>query len=145
MPSLSADKGVSRDDLLSALKEGIAAAKPEGAPELSVEQIDEMAEAIASGNPPPRPDGPQSGPGLRGFGTTVTGNCIYPSNPDAPLLLKLTAGNIVVTGNVLQNVAIEVDDQTEARKPIIIKDNILDNTSVVVKNGMMIREETVPQ
>jgi len=82
---------------------------------------------------------------LRGFDTTVTGNCIYTSNPDAPLLLKLTAGNIVVTGNVLQNVAIEVDDQTEARKPIIIKDNILDNTSVVVKNGMMIREETVPQ
>lgn len=67
---LAADKGVARDDLLSALKEGIAAAKPEGAPELSVEQIDEMAEAIASGNPPPRPDGAHGGPGLRGFGTT---------------------------------------------------------------------------
>jgi len=82
---------------------------------------------------------------LRGYDTAVTGNCVYAANPDAPLLLKLTAGNVVVTGNVLQNVIIEVDDQTQTGKPIIIRDNILENTTVVVKNGTVLKEAAIPE
>jgi len=70
---------------------------------------------------------------------------VYAANPDAPLLLKLTAGNVVVTGNVLQNVIIEVDDQTQTGKPIIIRDNILENTTVVVKNGTVLKEAAIPE
>ncbi len=82
---------------------------------------------------------------LRGFDTAVTGNCVYAANPDAPLFLKLTAGNVVVTGNVFQNVVIEVDDQTQAGKPVIIRDNILESTTVLVKNGTVLEEAAVPE
>lgn len=82
---------------------------------------------------------------LRGYDTTVTGNCVYTSNAEAPLLLRITAGNIVLTGNVLQNVAIEVDDQTQAGKPVIIRDNILENTTVTVKSGNVVDGDAARQ
>jgi hypothetical protein len=77
---------------------------------------------------------------LRGFDTAVTGNCVYTANQDAPLLLKITAGNVAVTGNVLQNVVIEVDDETPDGKPVLIRDNVLENSSVQVKNGRVLGE-----
>ncbi|MGI6460153.1 MAG: hypothetical protein ACOX5J_08655 [Candidatus Hydrogenedentales bacterium] len=77
---------------------------------------------------------------LRGFDTAVTGNCVYTANEDAPLLLKITAGNVVVTGNVLQNVIIEVDDETPDGKPVLIRDNVRENSPVQVKNGRVLGE-----
>ena len=67
---------------------------------------------------------------VRGFETTVSGNAIHTANTETPLVLAIRAGNAVVNANVLQNVVIEVNDETEEQKPILIKDNIMDNSSV---------------
>jgi hypothetical protein len=45
-------QGVSQDDLLKSIKEGLQAGKPEGAPELSETQLTEMASNIAAGKGP---------------------------------------------------------------------------------------------
>jgi len=67
---------------------------------------------------------------IRGEDAAVTGNSVYTSNPDERVRVKISAGNAVVTGNVFHNVVVEVNDQTEAQKPIIIRDNIMDNSAV---------------
>lgn len=71
---------------------------------------------------------------IRGTETAVTGNSVYNAN-EAPLPLYITAGNAVVTGNVFDNVTIVVDDQTDAQKPILIKDNIMENSTVEHRRG----------
>jgi hypothetical protein len=55
---LASEKGVSSDDLLSALKTDIKANKPADAPELSDDQLTQMATGIAAGKGPGGPGGP---------------------------------------------------------------------------------------
>lgn len=71
---------------------------------------------------------------IRGTETSITGNTIHNEN-EAPLPLYLTAGNAVVTGNVFENVTLVIDDQTDAQKPILIKDNIMENSTVEHRRG----------
>ena len=71
---------------------------------------------------------------IRGTETAITGNSVFNAN-EAPLPLYITAGNAVVTGNVFENVALVVDDQTSAQKPILIKDNIMENSTVEHRRG----------
>jgi len=75
---------------------------------------------------------------VRGFGAAVTGNCLHTANPDEPLRLTISAGNTLVSGNVLQNVVIEVDDQTGENKPILVHGNIMENTAIEHKKGNLI-------
>lgn len=77
---------------------------------------------------------------VRGTETAITGNAIHNEN-DAPLPLYLTAGNAVVTGNVFENVTLVVDDQTDAQKPILIKDNIMEKSTVEHQRGNLNPEE----
>jgi hypothetical protein len=72
---------------------------------------------------------------IRGTATVVTGNSVYTANAAEPLRLKISAGNAVVTGNVFENVIIEVNDETTAQKPIIIEHNIMENSVVEHKKG----------
>lgn len=63
LESIAADRGISRDDLLDALKEGIIAAKPEGAPSIEgTARLDRLAESIAAGSGPGRGDRPPPPP-----------------------------------------------------------------------------------
>ena len=78
---------------------------------------------------------------IRGYDTTITGNAVYTSDPAKPLLLCITAGNAVVTGNVFQNTVIEINDQTEAQLPILLGHNIMDNSMVEFKKGNLVRQE----
>lgn len=71
---------------------------------------------------------------IRGTETSITGNTVHNEN-DAPLPLYITAGNAVVTGNVFENVTLVVDDETDAQKPILIKDNIMDESSMEHRRG----------
>ncbi len=71
---------------------------------------------------------------IRGTETAIMGNSIHNAN-EAPLPLYITAGNAVVTGNVFENVTLVIDDQTDAQKPIMIKDNIMDNSTVALQGG----------
>ena len=58
LDDIASDKGVSSDDLLSALKTDLKANKPAGAPELSDDQLTQMATGIAAGKGPGGPGGP---------------------------------------------------------------------------------------
>lgn len=49
LDSIAGSKGVSKADLLGAIKDGLAAGKPADAPELSTTQLDQLAESIATG------------------------------------------------------------------------------------------------
>ncbi len=71
---------------------------------------------------------------IRGTETAITGNSVFNAN-EAPLPLYITAGNAVLTGNVFENVTLVVDDQTNAQKPILIKDNIMENSTVEHRRG----------
>lgn len=71
----------------------------------------------------------------RGSETVITGNCFHTASPDHPLRVRISAGNAVMTSNVLHNVIIEVDDETGGEKPIIIENNIMQDSRVEYKKG----------
>ncbi len=71
---------------------------------------------------------------IRGTETAITGNSVFNAN-EAPLPLYITAGNAVVTGNVFENVTLVVDAQTDAQKPILIRDNIVEESTVEHRRG----------
>lgn len=72
---------------------------------------------------------------VRGTESTITGNNLQALVSTNATRLRLTAGNAVVTANVLENIVIEVDDQTGADKPILIHGNILQNSKVIRRKG----------
>ncbi len=63
LDEIASTTGVSHDDLLTAIKQGLEAAKPADAPEgaSGVFDLDAMAESIAVGTPPPPPGGAHGG------------------------------------------------------------------------------------
>lgn len=71
----------------------------------------------------------------RGYGAIVTGNHTYTANENEKLLVKIGAGKSIVTGNVFENTTVEVDDATGTGKQIIVKDNVLENSSVNAKKA----------
>ncbi len=75
---------------------------------------------------------------VRGTETTINGNNLQALNSTNATRLRLTAGNAVVTANVLENIVLEVDDQTGADKPILIHGNVLQNSQVVRHKGNVI-------
>ncbi len=77
----------------------------------------------------------------RGYGALITSNHLHTTDRTKPLLVKLSAGNTIVSGNVLENVIIEVNDETAEQKAILIQGNILDKTRVDYKKGKLLRPE----
>lgn len=75
---------------------------------------------------------------VRGTETTITGNNLQALSSTNATRLRITAGNAVVTANVLENVVIEVDDQTGDDKPILIHGNVLQSSQVVRRKGNVI-------
>ena len=101
LDDIASDKGVSSDDLLSALKTDLKANKPAGAPELSDDQLTQMATGIAAGKGPGGPGGP-GGPRPRHGGddadaTTAEANLKSLASKlgmsQTDLLDKLTSGS----------------------------------------------------
>ena len=72
---------------------------------------------------------------VRGTETTITGNNVYADDPATPTRLRITAGNAVVSANVLENAVIEIEDETAAAQPILLQSNVLHNSQVVVRKG----------
>lgn len=72
---------------------------------------------------------------VRGFATTVTGNTIQWHDAQKRLPLWLTGANILVAGNYFENVALVVEDRTGTGKPILIKDNLMENSVIEHKQG----------
>jgi hypothetical protein len=80
---------------------------------------------------------------VRGTESTITGNNLQALSSTNATRLRITAGNAVVTANVLENIVIEVDDQTGADKPILIQGNILENSKVANRKGNVIPQSKV--
>lgn len=72
---------------------------------------------------------------IRGAEAVVTGNCIQGNNANERLKLTVTDGNVLITGNMFENVLVEIDDNTGKNKPIVVNNNILDNSMIEHKNG----------
>jgi len=72
---------------------------------------------------------------IRGTETAVTGNSVFnhADNPSLPLYIR--GGNTVLTGNVFENMTLIVDDETSSNRPVIVKNNILENTTIEHRRG----------
>ena len=80
----------------------------------------------------------------RGYGAIITGNHTYTAN-DEKLIVKIGAGKSIVTNNVFENSTIEIDDATGTGKRIVLKDNVLENSTVLTKNvGGRVEAEATP-
>ena len=75
---------------------------------------------------------------VRGTGAVVSGNSLHTENADEPLRLSITGGNTVVTDNLLENVIVEINDQTDEGKPILVTDNILENSRIDHQQGRLL-------
>lgn len=82
---------------------------------------------------------------IRGTETTITGNNIHTFDSAKRTRLRLSAGNAVVSANVLENAVIEVDDQTGANLPIHIQANILRHSQIVHRKGNVINSPSNPE
>ncbi len=78
---------------------------------------------------------------VRGFDTSVTGNVVQGNDAKNPLPLWLTGAGMVVQGNHFKNVEVIVEDKTGTNRPIMIRDNVLENATVNHKGGNLIRED----
>ncbi len=81
---------------------------------------------------------------VRGFDTVVTGNNLHTANADEPLRLTVTGAGAIVTGNVLDGVRIEVNDQTGTDRPILLSNNLMTRSRVEHKQGKLVAP-TQPQ
>lgn len=80
---------------------------------------------------------------VRGFGAVVTGNNVYSANAQERIRLTISGGNTLVTGNIFENVAIDVNDQTEIQKPILIRNNLFENSVIERRKGNLVADEPV--
>ena len=78
---------------------------------------------------------------VRGFDTSITGNVIRGRSEAERLPLWLTGAGMAVTGNHFQNVELIVNDQTGTNRPILIQDNVMENSRVSHEVGNLIRPE----
>lgn len=78
---------------------------------------------------------------VRGFDTSITGNVIRGRDEAERLPLWLTGAGMAITGNHFQNVELIVNDQTGTNRPILIRDNVMENSEVSHEAGNLIRPE----
>jgi hypothetical protein len=76
---------------------------------------------------------------IRGRGAAVTGNNVHASDPANPTRIKIGAGNVVLSGNVFDNVVISVEDATGENRPIVIGENILEKSKIEHIRGKLVR------
>jgi hypothetical protein len=69
----------------------------------------------------------------RGEGAVIEGNNFYAPDATNPMRLVVGAGNTIVMGNVLENVAVEVNDTAASENQIIVKDNVMKNARIDYK------------
>jgi hypothetical protein len=79
----------------------------------------------------------------RGYGAVIMGNNFHTTNPEEPLHLTVSGGNTVVTGNILENVVIEIDDRTGSGRPILVNNNILENSAIEHRSGNLVSSADV--
>ncbi len=74
----------------------------------------------------------------RGSRTAITGNCLHTANKDSHMRLTVGGGDALISGNVFENIVIEINDATGENKPVILGPNVLDNTTIDLKSGNLV-------
>ncbi|MCB9769917.1 MAG: right-handed parallel beta-helix repeat-containing protein [Candidatus Omnitrophica bacterium] len=74
---------------------------------------------------------------IRGDGAVVTGNTVESLN-DERLPMWITGGNTLVTGNLLRNVTLVINDKSEKGLPIVVNNNILHNSEIDHQKGILL-------
>lgn len=75
----------------------------------------------------------------RGSRTVITGNCLHTADTASLMRLSVGGGDALISGNVFENILIEINDTTGANRPIILGPNVLENTQTDVKSGNVMR------
>ncbi len=75
---------------------------------------------------------------IRGFGAVISGNNIHSDPSNEPLCLLISGGNTLLSGNCFENVIVEVNDKTGTDKPIVINNNLMENSKVEYKAGRLV-------
>lgn len=75
---------------------------------------------------------------LRGRMQTVSGNIIEASGMKTPSTLRIGGGNTVLTGNLLRNVVVEVNDTYDNQLPIRLQTNIMHKSPLRHLKGNLI-------
>lgn len=78
---------------------------------------------------------------VRGSGAVVLGNQIHAADAAQPTRIKITAGNVIVSNNMLENVILEVDDTTNEMRPIVVSNNLLEHSSIDHRRGALMRDD----
>jgi hypothetical protein len=76
---------------------------------------------------------------IRGTQTTIVANTLS-SHDAAKMILSISAGDTVMTGNVLKNVIVTIFDTTGTRRPIIVNSNIFNKSSILDIQGSLITD-----
>lgn len=80
----------------------------------------------------------------RGSRTVITGNCLQSAIVDPRMRLTIGAGDALISGNVFENVVIEINDTTGENRPIILGTNVMNNTAVDLRSGNLLRQDATP-
>lgn len=76
----------------------------------------------------------------RGSRTVISGNCLQSVILEPLMRLTIGAGNAIVTGNIFENLVVEINDNSGENRPIVIGANVFENASVDLKAGKLERQ-----
>lgn len=77
---------------------------------------------------------------IRGTGAIVSNNYVSGPDPENRLPLWITGGNTIFTTNLLDNVELVINDKTDLEKPILVRDNLYENSVVRHVRGELVNE-----
>jgi hypothetical protein len=78
---------------------------------------------------------------VRGFDTSISGNVVRGLDGEDRLPLWITGAGAAITGNHFKNVELVIDDKTDTGRPILIRNNILENAGITHKAGRIIGDD----
>lgn len=81
---------------------------------------------------------------IRGTGAIVTNNYISGPDPENLLPLWITGGNTIFTTNVMDNVELVINDKTDLERPILVRDNLYENSRLRHVKGDLVSEVSAP-
>ncbi len=77
----------------------------------------------------------------RGSRTVISGNCLQSAAVESPMRVTVSAGGAVITGNIFENVVVEISDQTGEERPIILGPNLFEHSRLDFKAGKLERRD----
>jgi hypothetical protein len=81
---------------------------------------------------------------IRGTGAVVTNNYVSGADPENRLPLWITGGNTIFTTNVVDNVELVINDKTDLNRPILVRDNIYENSVLRHVKGNLVTDVVAP-